>query len=363
MRTRTLHVVVAGVAALSACDEPATPTGPPDGPPEIGEPPVAAVIGHAPPPWSVDDLLGLAIGPVAIAHRGMGANLGEDPSRPIENTIEAMRKGFEAGASVVESDLQMTADGEIVLWHDDFLDDFTCINALTREELEARAPHIASFQALLQTAKRYNGMNPDRITGLVTVDLKPASPLCDPNDVTGPAFVSSVIRVIRQMKAGDLIYFNSMSPVLLGIAAREAPEIPRQLTVLALQLLSPEEVEAALGLPVVLIEKDPDYGLRWAEIGAIFRVPGYTSPQQAIQTALATSSEIVSWDLQILGLMEQAQPGSAAQLVQATQAAGIHVFSGDVSTPEHWVFGASLGVEALYADDVAVAVSLQPELD
>lgn len=360
MRTRALQLtVVTGMVALSACDESAAPTGPW----ENAESRVAPAIGHAPLPWSVEDLLGLGVGPVAIAHRGMGENLGEDPDRPIENTIEAIRQGFETGASVVEADLQMTADGEIVLWHDDFLEDFTCINTLTMEELAARVPHIASFQALLQTAKRYNAMNPDRMTGLVTVDLKPASPLCDPNDVTGPAYVSSVIRIIRRMGASDLIYFNSMSPVLLGLAAQEAPEIPRQLTVLVLQLLSPEEVEAAVGLPVVLIEKNPDYGLQWAEIGAIFRLPGYSSPEQAIQTAFATSSAIISWDLQLLGLMEQTQPGSAAQLVQATQAAGIHAFSGDVSEPEHWFFGASLGVEALYANDVPLAVGLQPDLD
>ena len=36
---------------------------------------------------TVDDLLALDVRPFAIAHRGFGANLGEDPSRPIENTV------------------------------------------------------------------------------------------------------------------------------------------------------------------------------------------------------------------------------------------------------------------------------------
>ncbi|MFW6200062.1 MAG: hypothetical protein ACOC8K_05775 [Gemmatimonadota bacterium] len=39
------------------------------------------------------------------------------------------------------------------------------------------------------------------MTGLLTVDLKPASPLRDPDEVTGSEFVTSVIRVIRRMDA------------------------------------------------------------------------------------------------------------------------------------------------------------------
>ncbi|MEJ2542084.1 MAG: glycerophosphodiester phosphodiesterase, partial [Gemmatimonadota bacterium] len=313
---------------------------------------------------TVQDLLSAAGGPVAIAHRGMGENLGEDPTRPIENTIEALRLGFESGAAVVEADLQMTADGEIVVWHDDFLEDYTCINTLTRDQLAERAPWIDSFQALLQLARRYNAQNPDRLSGLVTVDLKPASPLCDPQDVTGPAFVSRVIEIIEGMGASDLIYFNSMSPVLLAQAAAEAPDIERQLTLLALQFLSPEQVEAAVGLPVTLIDKAPEFGLQWGEIGPIYRLPGYTPGPQGIQQAIATAhavgASMVSWDLLLLGQLGAA---AAADLVAATQATGLHVFSGDVSTPEEWYFGAGVGVEALYADNVPLAVELQGPID
>jgi glycerophosphoryl diester phosphodiesterase len=313
-------------------------------------------------PSTTSDFLSLETGPVAIAHRGMGANLGEDPTRPIENTLAAVRQGYESGASVVEVDLQMTADGEIVAWHDDFLDDGTCIGSLTRGQLEARAPHIVTLQAILQTARRYNIGNADRLTGLLTVDLKPSSPLCDPDDMREGPFVENVIAIIRRMRASELIYFNSMSPVLLGMAAERAPEIPRQLTVLVLQLLSPQQVEAATGLPVTLIEQDPDYGLQWAEVGVIHRLPGYTSPQQAIATAFATGSRMISYDLLLLGHLEQMAGGAAAHLVRRTQALGLRVMAGDVSTTSDWLFGASLGVHALYANDVPLAVSLQPQL-
>ncbi|MEJ2541913.1 MAG: glycerophosphodiester phosphodiesterase family protein, partial [Gemmatimonadota bacterium] len=180
---RSLYTALLGLTAaltVAACSD--TPTQPLDGPTgaSVSPDPVARPIYS-----TVQDLLSAAGGPVAIAHRGMGENLGEDPTRPIENTIEALRLGFESGAAVVEADLQMTADGEIVVWHDDFLEDYTCINTLTRDQLAERAPWIDSFQALLQLARRHNAQNPDRLSGLVTVDLKPASPLCDPQDVTG----------------------------------------------------------------------------------------------------------------------------------------------------------------------------------
>jgi hypothetical protein len=174
-------------------------------------------------------------------------------------------------------------------------------SARSRDQLEARAPHIVSLQAILQTARRYNIGNADRLTGLLTVDLKPSSPLCDPDDMREGPFVENVIAIIRRMRASELIYFKSMSPVLLGMAAERAPEIPRRLTVLVLQLLSPQQVEAATGLPVTLIEQDPDYGLQWAEVGVIHRLPGYTSPQQAIATAFATGSRMISYDLLLLG--------------------------------------------------------------
>lgn len=155
-------------------------------------------------PSTIADFLNLQTGPVAIAHRGMGANPGADPTRPIENTLAAVRQGYESGASVVEVDLQMTADGEIVAWHDDFLADGTCS--------------------------------------------------------------------VRDGLADDQ---------LRSAAARAS------------------------------------------------RADG---------------------------------GGTAAQLVQQTQALGLRVMAGDVFTASDWLFGASLGVHALHANDVPLAVSLQPEL-
>uniref|UniRef100_A0A7S3VIY4 glycerophosphodiester phosphodiesterase n=1 Tax=Dunaliella tertiolecta TaxID=3047 RepID=A0A7S3VIY4_DUNTE len=57
-------------------------------------------------------------------HRGHGSNLAtrvEGQLHPSfrENTLKSCQKAAEAGASFVEFDLQVTADGVVVLWHDD----------------------------------------------------------------------------------------------------------------------------------------------------------------------------------------------------------------------------------------------------
>ena len=66
-------------------------------------------------------------------HRG-GALLGA------ENSIECIRKGLDAGASSIEIDVHITADGHIVVCHDPTVDRTTngCgeINAMTLEQIE-----------------------------------------------------------------------------------------------------------------------------------------------------------------------------------------------------------------------------------
>lgn len=52
-----------------------------------------------------------------IAHRGSG-HAANDPDGPPENTLAAIRYGFEQGADAVEVDVWRTADGELVLHHD-----------------------------------------------------------------------------------------------------------------------------------------------------------------------------------------------------------------------------------------------------
>jgi len=300
---------------------------------------------------TVDQLLGLDVAPFAIGHRGFGENLGEDPSRPIEDTLRAVRRGFLAGISVVEVDVQLTRDGEVVVFHDDFLPDLTCINRLTRSQLRERRPEIPGLAAVLHEAKRLNQRS-DPLRGLVIVELKAAAPLCDPHDTQERAIVSAVAGVIRWNGMANQVLLASFSPAMLFLAADEAPEIVRILSISGLQFLSPEQVEAQLRLPVTLIDKKLNLGLQWAEIGPIFRLPGYRSVDEVFRIAAVTTVRLIEADLFFLS-------SAGAPFVGAVHAYGMKALGFTANTPEEWFFLESLGLDGIYTNDIPFGVDHQ----
>ncbi len=309
---------------------------------------------------TVDQLLELAKGPFAIGHRGFGDNLGEDPSRPIENTVPAVRKGFMAGVSVVEVDVQLTKDGEIAVFHDDFLSDFTCLNRLTLSELQARLPFVPSLQAVLNQARKFNQPS-GPLSGLVIVELKAAAPLCDPDDTQEHAIVAAVTRVIRRMGMTDQVMLTSLSPALLYLADAEAPEITRILSISGLQLMTAAQIEALLGFPVTVIEKRLGLGLQWAEVGPIFRLPGYSSVAQVLSTAaITTRVRVVEADLFFFFfLLESAGPQAGAQFVDTLHGSGLKALGFTATNPAEWFFLESLGLDGIYTSDIPFGVANQ----
>jgi glycerophosphoryl diester phosphodiesterase len=295
-------------------------------------------------PATVAALLDLHVRPVAIAHRGFGDNVGEDQARPIENTIAAVRAGYTAGAAIVEVDVQLTADGGLAVYHDDVLPDRTCLNRLTLAELQGRLPQIPSLQAVLRQARA--------LGGLLIVELKAPAPLCDPYDVQERAIVSAVTRAIRRMRMTEQVMLASFSPALLVLAREEAPEIARALAVSALQFLTAKELEARFGLRVRRIDKDVDVGLRWAEMGTAFRLPGYADVEQLLATAAATAAGVVELDLDLIGAM-------GTPLIEAVQARGFKAFGFTATTPEEWFVLGALGLDGIYMNDVPFGVRYQ----
>jgi glycerophosphoryl diester phosphodiesterase len=308
----------------------------------------------APPPRTldatVDLLLGLDVRPFAIAHRGFGENLGEDRSRPVENTVAAVERGFEAGASVVEVDVQLTRDHRVAVFHNDFLPDFTCVNKLTLAELQARLPHVPALEDVLAVARRFNGLHPLR--GIVIIELKAAAPLCDPADAQERAIVSTVTEVIRRMRMTTQVLFTSLSPALLYLAQRHAPDVERILSVSGVQFLSREQLEEVFELPVTLIDKRLDLGLQWADVGAVYRLPGYRSVDELLRTAALTNARVVEADLLLLH-------SAGAALVYALHVAGLKVFGFTANSVNDWKFMDSLGVDGIYTNDVPMGVSRQ----
>lgn len=86
---------------------------------------------------------------IIVAHRGASA-------QAPENTMEAFRRGIEAGADAIELDVHLTADGQLAVIHDETLDRTTdrsgSVAELTMDEIhEADAgarfvrPHDSGF--------------------------------------------------------------------------------------------------------------------------------------------------------------------------------------------------------------------------
>lgn len=304
-----------------------------------------------PPRDTVEALLALDVRPIAIGHRGFGEN---HAGRPIENTVASVREAFRAGISVVEVDVQLTRDQHVVAYHDDVLADFTCLNTLTLRELQARLPFIPTLESILGVARSRNHAAPP-LQGIVIVELKAARPLCDPHDEQDGPMVAAATRVVRHMRMTEEVLFTSFSPAILDIASLHAPEIVRILAVSGLQLLSEADIAALYGTTVTVVGKEHDLGLQWAEVGTIFRLPGYRSLAELIQTAIALDARVVEADLFLL------QPAGSA-LVPALHAVGLEVFGFTVNNDDEWTFLESLGVDGIYTNDIPLGLAREPAI-
>ena len=194
-------------------------------------------------------------------------------------------------------DVQLTQDGRLAVFHDDFLTDFTCIHSLTLDQLQQRLPYVPELRQVINVAREFNNRSGDDLGGILIVELKAFSPHCDPADQFEQPLVSAAVSEVRKTNMTDKVIFDSFSPALLYLAAQAAPGIPRELDISGLQLLTPAQIEAITGLPVTIINKNISLGLTWAEIGQVFRLPGYASPQQFLATGMALGSVLwaVRW--------------------------------------------------------------------
>ncbi len=308
---------------------------------------------------TAEDFLRLGVRPIAIGHHGVGPNRGENPALPIENTVDSVRQAYSLGARVVEVDVQLTQDGRLAVFHDDFLSDFTCIHSLTLDQLQERLPFVPELHQVLDVAREFNNKSGDDLGGIFIVELKAFSPHCDPGDELEQAVVSAAVLEVRQAKMADQVIFDSFSPALLFLAAQTAPEIPRELDISGLQLLTPAQIQAITGLPVTIINKKNSLGLTWAEIGPVFRLPGYASAQQFLATGMATSVRVVGGEMDFFGPAEQQQPGSGKAFVSAAHSLGLRVFADPAGSEADWNFFSSLGVDAIYSV-IPLGVQLQP---
>ena len=309
---------------------------------------------------TAEDFLRLGVRPIAIGHHGVGPYTpATNPGLPIENTVDSVRQAYTLGARVVEVDVQLTQDGKLAVFHDDFLSDFTCIHSLTLDQLQARLPFVPELRQIINVAREFNNRAGDKLGGILIVELKAFSPHCDPADEFEQPLVSAAVNEVKQAKFADRVIFDSFSPALLYLAEQAAPEIPRELDLDGLQLLTPAQIQFVTKLPVTIINKKISLGLTWAEIGPVFRLPGYASPVQFLITGLVTSVHVVGGEMDFFGAAEQQQAGSGAEFVAAAHSLGMRAFADPANTPADWNLFATLGVDAIYST-IPMGVQLQP---
>lgn len=315
--------------------------------------------------------LALNAAPIVIGHEGAGENfaqwpndVGVDPTKPINDTVDSLRLAYQQGASLAEIDAEMTKDGQIVAFHDfDFLPDYTCINTYTLRDLQTKVPYIATLDELLRAARQVNHTSRS-MSGLLMIELKTPSPLCDPGDVEEAPFVKAVVDTVHHNVMDDAVMFDGFSPNLVALAKQYAPNVPRELDLDLLQLLTPAQVEAQ-GYAVTEITKafNP-YGLQWAEVGpaggpAIYRLPGYTGVPQFFGTAVAAGASIIDGESDFIGV---AGAAGVAQFVGTAHALGMKAYADPAKTESDFASFAALGFDGAYCDDIPDSLTLQPKL-
>jgi glycerophosphoryl diester phosphodiesterase len=203
--------------------------------------------------------------PRYAAHRGAG-------KLAPENTLAAMRVGFEHGYRMVEFDVKLSADGVSFLLHDDTLERTTDArgpaDALTWKELsqlDAGSWHspayagerIPTFAAVAQWAIA-NGV-------ACSVEIKP---MPGKESMTGTAVTLEAQKLWRDAAVPPLL--SSFSEESLVAARNAAPDLPRALL---LEKIPRDWRERLSRLDCVAI--DPDYRELSSEITTAAREAGY----------------------------------------------------------------------------------------
>ncbi|NKY07561.1 glycerophosphodiester phosphodiesterase [Cellulomonas hominis] len=235
----------------------------------------------------------LATRPVVIAHRGNSAVAPQ-------NTLAAFEAAWRAGAASIEIDIQPTADGQVVVIHDETVDATTDgQGVVTQMSLDAlRALDAGSWFAAAYAGQRV----PTFAEVLELLVRRPGLDLL--LELKGPWTVDQVRPVtdaIRAAGLADRVIGQSFWPESVRALAEADPGLRRGLLVF--------EVEDPAGLVALC-----------ADLGVVTCNPS--------------------------GPLLLADPGLVARLHDA----GLQVMVWTLNEPEHWAAAAALGVDAVITD-------------
>jgi glycerophosphoryl diester phosphodiesterase len=156
------------------------------------------------PAWRPRALAGVARGrPWALGHRGVRGPLPE-------NTLEAFRMALDAGLDGLETDLQRSRDGVLVLTHDFDVGGRPVVEQ-TLDELRAAIPGLATLDELLELVRAHPGT-------LLNVELKSLG-------WRDGGLARAAARTLAASGLVDRLVVSSFSPVALLRFRRWAPEV------------------------------------------------------------------------------------------------------------------------------------------
>ena len=157
--------------------------------------------------------------PLNIAHRGASAYAPE-------NTLAAFRLALEMGADGFELDVMLSADGHLVVIHDDTVDRTTSGSGPVRRKT------LAELRALDAGARFDAGFTGERIPTLqevfdlvaenrafVNVEIKTQSP-------RGDGLEEKLVALIRRYGLEERLLVSSFNPFALWRMRRLAPDLP-----------------------------------------------------------------------------------------------------------------------------------------
>lgn len=161
--------------------------------------------------------------PAIIAHRGASAYAPE-------NTLPAFRLAVQQQADAIELDVQLSADGYVVVIHDKMVDRTTngsgVVSALSLadlKKLDAGSAHGAAFQGekIPILAEVFEAIGEEifiniEIKGTVTSSKK---------------LTNNITKCVKNHNMTSRVLFSSYNPIALRQIAKLLPEVPRGLLV------------------------------------------------------------------------------------------------------------------------------------
>ena len=158
-------------------------------------------------PQTIEEFMTLGERPWVIAHRGFSGNAPE-------NTLVAIDQAIEVGADMVEVDVGLTADGQVVLLHDETLDRTTSGTGLLSE---ATLDTVRQLDAGSWFDAKYAGEPVptlgealDRVRGRILINLEIMGEAVGEQAEGGIA--DKVLQAVRERQMLDQVVISSFEP-------------------------------------------------------------------------------------------------------------------------------------------------------